>query len=48
MNGEGFAFFQWRVLRHPFIKDDASWWLFWLPYDLGVWITIQGKVVDRE
>lgn len=43
MNGEGFAFFRWRVMRNPHIGDDASWWAFWLYYDHGLWWTTQGK-----
>jgi hypothetical protein len=37
MNGEGFAFFRWRALSHPDIGGDASWWAFWLHYDLSLW-----------
>jgi len=43
MNGEGFAFFSWRVMCHPFTGDDAWWWAFWLRYDLGLWWIAQGK-----
>lgn len=43
MNGEGFAFFWWRVMNNPGIGDDESWWAFWLPYDLGLWQSGLGK-----
>jgi hypothetical protein len=45
MNGEGFAFFRWRVMCHPDIGDDADWWEFWQGVDFYTWRTAQGKEV---
>jgi hypothetical protein len=46
MNGKGFAFFRWRVMRNPHIGDDVSWWAFWLYYDQWLWLVLskQAKI----
>lgn len=45
MNGEGFAFFRWRVMCHPGIGDDMEWWGYWKYYDFEMWRSSQGKEV---
>lgn len=47
MNSKGFAFFRWRTMSYPDIRDDESWWAFWLPYDLGLWQSGLGKRADE-
>lgn len=49
--GEGFAFFRWRVTRHPYVGDDAGWWEFYMRYDLMVWRLMQeidGEANEQE
>lgn len=41
MNGEGFAFFRWRTMCHPYIGDDAGWWEFYCRYDFWQWSELQ-------
>lgn len=46
INGDGFAFFAWRVTSHPHIGDDASWWAFWRNWDFVSWrYLVEGKCV---
>lgn len=39
MNGEGFAFFRWRVACYPYVGDDAGWWEFYKDCDFDTWRT---------
>lgn len=45
MNGEAFAFFRWRVMRHPYVGGDAAWWAYYRRLDFDIWRSSQGKEV---